>query len=122
MSGSRPAAKGDYRAAMPRFTREAQTANDALVGALTRLAAERGLLPAQLAIAWVLAKSGRDGAPTIVPTMGARTRAQLDQVLAALEVRLTPEEIATLEAAIPPDAVAGARYSQMVMAHLDSER
>jgi aryl-alcohol dehydrogenase-like predicted oxidoreductase len=54
--------------------------------------------------------------------MGARTRAQLSESLAALEVKLSPTEIADIEAAIPPEAVAGTRYDEHQMTVLDSEK
>ena len=73
--------------------------------------------PAQLAIAWVLAKG-----KNIVPVMGARTRAQLDESLGALRVELSPAEVARIEEAIPASEVAGTRYAEQQMAHLDSER
>lgn len=66
---------------------------------------------------WVLAK-GQD----IVPVIGARTRAQLADALAALAVELSPSEIAELEAALPAEAVAGTRYDAHQMKALDSER
>jgi aryl-alcohol dehydrogenase-like predicted oxidoreductase len=88
-----------------------------VVDALRRLAAERDTTPARLAIAWALAKS-----PRIVPVIGARTRAQLDEALGALELSLAPEEVARLEAAVPPSAVAGTRYDERQMRNLDSER
>ena len=62
LSGSRPAGPRDFRGYLPRFTEANRERNDALVAALARLAAEKGVTPSQLAIAWVLAKS-----PTIVP-------------------------------------------------------
>lgn len=117
LSGSKPADKGDFRAYLPRFTGQNRDQNERLVATLRDLASNRGVTPTQLAIAWVLAKRS-----TIVPLIGARTRAQLDESLTALEVRLTPEEIATIEKAIPPDSVAGTRYDAAQMRHLDSER
>jgi aryl-alcohol dehydrogenase-like predicted oxidoreductase len=80
-------------------------------------AAGRGARPAQLAIAWVLAKS-----PRIIPVIGARTRKQLAESLGALEVRLSPAEIAALEETVPASAVAGTRYDERQMRNLDSER
>ena len=71
----------------------------------------------QLAIAWVLAKG-----VNIVPVIGARTRKQLSEALGALDVRLSPGDLATIEAAIPPAAVAGTRYDERQMRILDSER
>jgi aryl-alcohol dehydrogenase-like predicted oxidoreductase len=59
---------------------------------------------------------------TIVPVIGARTRRQLHESLAALEIHLTAEEIARLEEAIPASQVAGSRYAEMQMRALDSER
>ena len=59
---------------------------------------------------------------TIVPTIGARTRAQLADALAGLDVTLTPTEVAALEAAVPATAVAGTRYVAPQMAMLDSEK
>ncbi len=54
--------------------------------------------------------------------MGARKRTQLAENLAALDVKLTPEEISAIEAAIPPSAVAGTRYEEQQMKVLDSEK
>ena len=59
---------------------------------------------------------------TIVPLIGARTRAQLAESLEALKVTLTPAEIAQVEAAVPAAAVAGSRYDEHQMRSLDSER
>jgi aryl-alcohol dehydrogenase-like predicted oxidoreductase len=72
---------------------------------------------AQVAIAWVLAR-GED----IVPLVGARRRDRLREALGALEVDLTADEMARIEAAIPADAAAGDRYDPAQMSHLDSER
>ena len=117
LSGSKPAAKGDFRAYLPRFTGDNAAQNAGLVATLTRLAAERGASASRLAIAWVLAKS-----PSIVPLIGARTRKQLEESLGALDVALSPDDVARLEAAIPTTAVAGTRYDEHQMRILDSER
>ncbi len=117
LAGSRPKGSGDYRAQLPRFAGENAATNARLVQALSALAAERGVRPAQLAIAWALAKG-----ESIVPVVGARTRAQLAEALGALDVRLAPDEVARLEAAVPASAVAGTRYAEPQMQHLDSER
>jgi len=115
LSGSRPAARGDLRAHLPRFRGENAERNRRLVDELQSLAAERGVRPVQLAIAWVLAKG-----ESIVPVIGARTRAQLAESLGALEVELSAAELARIEAALP--AVAGTRYDENQMRMLDSER
>jgi aryl-alcohol dehydrogenase-like predicted oxidoreductase len=117
LSGSRPSAKGDYRAFLPRFTGENRERNDRLVEVLRQLAAERNLQPSQLAIAWVLAKGKQ-----IVPVIGARTRQQLAESLGALQVTLSPGDLARIEEAVPVSAVVGTRYDGHQMQVLDSER
>lgn len=117
LSGSRPTGAGDFRAHLPRFSGANGERNRELVHALTQLGERKGVSASQLAIAWVLARSS-----SIVPVIGARTRAQLAESLGALEVRLTPEDLAAIEAALPADAVAGTRYDAHQMRMLDSER
>jgi len=117
LSGSRPSPQGDFRAGLPRFRGENYERNAKLIGALGALAAEKGVSPAQLAIAWVLSKGG-----DIVPVMGARTRKQLAETLSALQVRLDIEDLARLEAIFDPAQVAGTRYGAEQMAMLDSEK
>ena len=86
-----------------------------MIEALNALAAEKGVTASQLAIAWVLSKG-----KSIVPVIGARTRAQLAESLGALDVTLTPDEVLQVESAVP--AVAGSRYGESQMQFLDSER
>jgi len=117
LSGSKPAAAGDFRAYLPRFSGENRERNQRLIDELQALATAKQVSPTQLAIAWVLAKGA-----TIVPVIGARTRTQLAESLDALEVSLTPEDLARIENAIPPSAVAGTRYDAHQMRVLDSER
>jgi len=117
LSGSTPAAKGDFRAYLPRFSGENLAQNQKLVEALNRVAAEKHVRPAQLAIAWALTKR-----KSIVPVIGARTRAQLDEALGALQIRLSTEESALVEETIPAAAVAGTRYDPHQMKILDSEK
>jgi aryl-alcohol dehydrogenase-like predicted oxidoreductase len=117
LSGSTPAAAGDFRARLPRFSGENGERNRRLVAALEAVAGAKGVSPTQLAIAWVLARQ-----PRLVPVIGARTRAQLDESLAALSVRLSGEDLAAIEAAVPASAVSGTRYDTNQMQVLDSER
>jgi aryl-alcohol dehydrogenase-like predicted oxidoreductase len=117
LSGSLPSGKDDLRAHLPRFSGENAARNQPLVNTLNALATERKLRPAQLAIAWVLAKSKE-----IVPVIGARTRAQLGEAVGALGVDLSADELAHIEEAIPAAAVAGSRYDEGHMKMLDSER
>ena len=88
-----------------------------MVETLKSLGESKGLSPAQIAIAWVLAK-GQD----IVPVIGARTRVQLEESLSALAVQLSTEELAHIEQTIPASAAAGTRYAEAQMKMLDSER
>lgn len=117
LAGSAPTGPRDYRAYLPRFQGDALARNQALADRLAALARARGTTPARLAIAWVLARG-----PSIVPVIGARTRAQLDDALGALDVTLSPDELAALEDAVPAAAVVGTRYDAAHMSHLDSER
>ncbi len=75
------------------------------------------MTPAQVALAWVLAKQ-----PTLVPIVGARTRAQLDDALVALDKPLSASDVAALESIVPADAIGGTRYPAQHMKDLDSER
>jgi aryl-alcohol dehydrogenase-like predicted oxidoreductase len=117
LSGSTPAAKGDFRAALPRFQGTNLDTNRRVVEKLREIAAGHGVTPAQLAIAWVLAQGD-----SIVPVIGARTRVQLEESLRAAEIELAPDEISQIEEAIPASAVAGTRYDENGMKALDSER
>jgi aryl-alcohol dehydrogenase-like predicted oxidoreductase len=117
LGGSQAKGPGDFRSMGPRWQGENLARNRALADALAALAAERGVTGAQLAIAWALHR-GED----IVPLVGARSRARLTEALGALDIALRPEEVARLEAAVPAEAVAGARYDAHSMAALDSER
>jgi aryl-alcohol dehydrogenase-like predicted oxidoreductase len=116
-SPGRPAAPGDTRYRLPRFSEENAQRNAELVQRLREIAHARGATVSQLAIAWV-ASRGED----IVPLIGARRRDQLGDALAGLALQLSDEELAALERAVPPDAVAGGRYGEAQMADLDSER
>jgi aryl-alcohol dehydrogenase-like predicted oxidoreductase len=116
-SSGRTLAPGDFRAHAPRFAPGNVAANLALVDALGRVAADLDATVAEVAIAWV-ASRGDD----IVPVIGARTPAQLDGVLRAAALSLDAGQLAAIEAAVPPDAVAGDRYGAPQMAGLDSER
>jgi aryl-alcohol dehydrogenase-like predicted oxidoreductase len=117
LSASKPAAKGDFRSRFPRFSGDNFDRNQRLVAKLKEIAAAKGVTTTQSAIAWVLAKR-----PNIVPLMGARTRTQIAETLAALEIKLTTEEVAAIEAAVPAEAVAGTRYDEHQMRVLDSEK
>jgi aryl-alcohol dehydrogenase-like predicted oxidoreductase len=107
----------DFRNTGPRFQGDNLDANLALVEALRAVAESKGVTTAQAAIAWVAAQ-GSD----IVPLIGARRRDRLTEALGALDVAFSAQDLAAIEAAVPKDAVAGTRYAEAMMAHLDSER
>ena len=111
------AGPGDFRAHSPRFQGENLAVNLALVEALRAVAQARGVTVAQIAIAWVMAQ-GED----IVPLIGARRPERLAEALGALDLALTPQDLAAIEAAAPKGAAAGDRYAAAQMAMLDSER
>jgi len=109
--------QGDFRSASPRFQAGAVEHNLALVEALRRIAAAKGVTVAELAIAWVLGR-GDD----IIPVIGARRRDRLAEALGSLDVALTDADLAAIEQAVPKGAAVGDRYNAHQMAALDSER
>jgi aryl-alcohol dehydrogenase-like predicted oxidoreductase len=106
--------EGDWRRTNPRFQEEALRENRELADYVTEVAAERGVTPAQLAIAWVLAK-GDD----VVPIPGTKSPRRLEENSAAVEIDLTPDDVAELDAAISPTAVRGNRYADEMMGLLN---
>ena len=116
-SADRELAPTDFRSHAPRFSAENLDHNLGLVEALRALADAKGATVAQLAIAWVASRG-----ENVVPLVGARTRDRLSEALGALELELTPQDLAEIEAAVPTEAVAGERYDAQQMAMLDSER
>ena len=107
-------AADDQRRTQPRFQGGNFARNLALVQRIGELAVRRGCTPAQLALAWVLAQ-GDD----IIPIPGTRRIRNLEENLGALSVRLTPAEVAEINAVFPAEAVAGTRYPERMMALLD---
>jgi len=107
---------GEIRSRMPRFMGDNLARNRALVGALQAIAKEKGCTTAELAIAWVAAR-GAD----VIPLIGAKRPAQLASALRGLAVKLSADDLARIEQAMPAQAVAGTRYGAPLMAHLDSE-
>jgi aryl-alcohol dehydrogenase-like predicted oxidoreductase len=102
----------DFRREGPRFTGENLEANLRLASKVADIAAEKGITPAQLALAWVLAQ-GED----VVPIPGTKRRTYLEENAAATEVRLTPQELERIDAAAPVGAGAGDRYADMSTVH-----
>jgi len=95
----------DSRKKWPRFADENVAKNAGLIEALKAVAAEKGVTAAQLALAWVLAQGG-----DIVPIPGTTKLSRLEENIAATEIVLSAADLATIEAAVPAEAVAGERY------------
>ena len=100
--------EGDFRAHLPRFTGENFRRNIELVDQVRALAEAKGCTAGQLALAWVLSR-GDD----VVPIPGTKRRTYLEENVAALDVELTPEDLATLESVFPVGGGAGDRYPDM---------
>ena len=101
----------DYRRTSPRFQGENFAKNLALVDTVTAIAKAKGVTPAQLALAWVLAQG-----PDIVPIPGTKRRKYLKENIGALAVQLTAEDLAAIESAFPRAAIHGTRYPAAMMA------
>ncbi len=104
----------DFRNTVPRFSTEARQANQAIVDELARIAAARKVTPAQIALAWLLARK-----PWIVPIPGTTKLHRLDENLGAAAVELTEADLQAIEAAIAPIDIKGERYSPQQAARID---
>lgn len=104
----------DYRRSSPRFQGENFARNLALVDKVQAIAADKGCSPAQLALAWVLAQ-GDD----VLAIPGTKKRSRLDENLGALDVVLSRDDLAAIDAVFPPEAAAGARYAAASMVHVN---
>lgn len=102
---------GDWRLGLPRFQAEAMAANAKVAATLEKMAAEKGVTSAQLALAWVLHQGD-----FIVPIPGARKIRHLEQNTAAAGVELSAAEVAAIGDALSPDKVVGKRYTEELMA------
>lgn len=107
-------AEGDYRRAAPRFAEGNLASNLSLVKRLEELAAEKKCRPAQLALAWLLAR-GED----LFPIPGTKRVERLEENVGALEVALTPDDLSRMDAAFPAGAARGDRYSEQAMRALN---
>lgn len=100
----------DFRAGSPRFAPDARAANQELVDLLNRIAADKQATPAQIALAWLLAR-----APFIVPIFGTRRLDRVEENLGAAQVALTDTDMAGIETAIAAIAIQGARLPAAVL-------
>jgi aryl-alcohol dehydrogenase-like predicted oxidoreductase len=106
--------EGDFRRGDPRYQGENFDANVRAASAVRELAGRKGVTAGQVALAWLLHRG-----PDIVPIPGTKRRKYLEENVAAADVRLTPGEVATLDAALAPERVAGPRYNEERMAQVD---
>lgn len=106
---------GDFRANLPRFSPGNIETNTSIVEVVQQLAASKGCTPAQVALAWLLAKG-----ENIVPIPGTKRIEYLEDNVAAIEIALSPDEVVNLEAAISPLEVAGDRYTEESMKGLNA--
>ncbi|MBV8520160.1 MAG: aldo/keto reductase [Acidobacteria bacterium] len=105
---------GDFRRGDPRFQGENFDANMRAASVVHEIADARGAMPAQIALAWLLQK-GDD----VVPIPGTKRRKYLEENAAATSIALTPDEVARLDRALAPEAIAGPRYNERTMKYVD---
>jgi aryl-alcohol dehydrogenase-like predicted oxidoreductase len=106
--------EGDYRRGDPRYQGENFDANMRAASAVHAIARQKGATPGQIALAWLLHK-GKD----LAPIPGTKRRKYLEENVAAAEIELSQTEMAQLDAALPPEKVAGPRYTERMMATVD---
>ena len=106
--------EGDARHKFPRFSDHNAAANRERVDAIRKVADAHGATPAQVCIAWVLARGGH-----VFPIPGCKRRTHLEENLKAMDIALTAEDLAALDAAFPPGAAAGDRYPPDGMARVN---
>ncbi len=104
----------DYRRTDPRYKGENFDRNVAAAAKVTAIANAKSVKPGQIALAWLLAK-GDD----IAPIPGTKRRSYLEENVAAAEIRLSADDVAALDAALPPGSIAGPRYTENQMAMVD---
>jgi pyridoxine 4-dehydrogenase len=107
-------AEKDFRNSVPRFDADNRAANQAIVDTVTRIAAEKQITAAQLALAWVLAQK-----PWIAPIPGTTKLHRLEENIGAVDVRLSATDLAAIEEAVSSMVIQGDRYSGINQARID---
>jgi aryl-alcohol dehydrogenase-like predicted oxidoreductase len=110
-------APDDFRRHNPRFQGEAFAQNLALVDRVREIADEKGVTASQLALAWVMAQSGRGSNPTVVPIPGTKRVSYVEENAAAADIVLSDDDLDRIDAAAPVGAAAGDRYPDMSSVH-----
>ena len=100
----------DYRKNHPRFAGENLDRNQSITRVIEEIAAEKQCKASQLALAWLLAR-GKD----VVPIPGTKRQKYVEENAAAADIKLTPDEVARLDAELPPGIAAGPRYPEPAM-------
>ncbi|HUE39530.1 MAG TPA: aldo/keto reductase [Candidatus Binatia bacterium] len=106
--------RGDYRRNDPRFQGSNFDANMRAAAVVREVASAHGATSAQVALAWLLAK-GDD----VVPIPGTKRRTYLEEDVGAADLRLSTADVARLDAALRPEAIAGPRYNERMMSYID---
>ncbi len=106
--------QGDWRQTSPRFGKDALEANAKLADRVKQIAEAKGFTPSQLALGWLLAQ-GED----IVPIPGTKRRKYLEENAATVELTLSPQELETIDQAVPQGATQGDRYAPEMMRFLN---
>jgi len=106
--------RDDFRNTVPRFEKEAMKANQPLVDAIGRIAADKKLTPAQVALAWLLAQK-----PWIVPIPGTTKLHRLEENIGAADVELSADDLRNIDQAVSAIPVQGERYSPQQAARID---
>jgi aryl-alcohol dehydrogenase-like predicted oxidoreductase len=107
-------ASNDFRNTVPRFAQEARKANEPIVEAIGKIAAAKKITPAQVALAWLLARK-----PWIVPIPGTTKLHRLEENIGAAAVELSAEDLRNIESAVSAIQVQGERYSPQQAARID---
>jgi aryl-alcohol dehydrogenase-like predicted oxidoreductase len=106
--------KDDFRSSVPRFSRDNLAANQALADAVSGVAQEKKVTPAQLALGWVLSQR-----PWIVPIPGTTKLDRVEENIGAADIELSRDELAAIDNALSGIAIAGERYSPQHQARID---
>lgn len=104
----------DFRNSVPRLSKENRATNQVMVDAVTAIASKKGITPAQLALAWVLAQK-----PWIAPIPGTTKLHRLEENIGAVAVELSPEDLSQIEAAVGSIDIKGDRYSALNQSRID---
>jgi aryl-alcohol dehydrogenase-like predicted oxidoreductase len=104
----------DFRSGLPRFSPEARKANQTLVDLLAKIANQKQVTPAQIALAWLLAQK-----PWIVPIPGTTKLHRLEENIGAAAIELTPADLKDIESAVSKISVQGDRYPPHLQRAID---